>query len=113
MKLYKFHSINQNLVKSLQTKTNWYSRIKYLNDPFELFFNDKTGTEDYKLFKESICVCSFSKNRNEILMWSHYTYNHEGVCLEFEIDEDAWKGGYFEISYNNEIDTVEQVERLA
>jgi hypothetical protein len=91
---------------------NWYSRIEYLNDPFELFFNDKTGTEVFKLFKKSICICSFSKNRNEILMWSHYSENHTGICLEYEFDQEVNKGSFFEIEYCNEILTIEKVDFL-
>ncbi|MHC1756218.1 MAG: DUF2971 domain-containing protein [Methanosarcina sp.] len=29
-------------------------------------------------------VCCFSKNSNNILMWSHYAHHHKGVCLRFK-----------------------------
>lgn len=33
-------------------------------------------------------VCSFAGDPRNILMWSHYASNHEGVCLLFEIARD-------------------------
>ena len=35
-----------------------------------------------------IGVCCFSKTKKNILMWSHYSKYHEGICLEFDILED-------------------------
>ena len=35
-----------------------------------------------------IGVCCFSKTEKSILMWSHYSKYHEGICLEFDILED-------------------------
>jgi hypothetical protein len=31
-------------------------------------------------------VSCFSKNNNNILMWSHYADSHKGICVEFEQD---------------------------
>jgi hypothetical protein len=33
-------------------------------------------------------VCSFAGDPRNILMWSHYAANHEGLCLVFEIARD-------------------------
>jgi len=112
MKIYKYQSININLLKSLQKKMIWYSRIDQLNDPYELFFIDNSGTEIYTNFRKSLCVCCFSKNKDEVLMWSHYGDNHKGICLEWEIDFEKMKGSLFEIDYNNEITTLQKVDRL-
>lgn len=32
-------------------------------------------------------LCSFSKVNDSILMWSHYCYNHKGVCIGVDIDK--------------------------
>jgi len=50
-------------------------------------------------------VCCFSKDSKNILMWSHYSDMHKGVCLEFEIEYD--KNIFFdliEIEYVNRYD---------
>lgn len=90
---------------------NWYSRISYLNDPNEFYFKDNTGIEDIQKLKNSLCVCSFSKNNNSILMWSHYTDNHYGVCLEWDFDVEKYKGAFFEVQYSDEINVIDKVER--
>lgn len=35
-------------------------------------------------------VLSLSSKNDNILMWSHYTYNHKGVCFGFEFTEDQF-----------------------
>ncbi|MBO3115108.1 DUF2971 domain-containing protein [Winogradskyella sp. DF17] len=111
MKLYKYHTVNKNLVWSLSNSKNWYSKLLYLNDPYEVFFEDNTGTEVYKNFKEKLCVCSFSKNKEEILMWSHYADEHRGVCLEFDcIEDDDFNGSIHHINYDNKISSIQEVK---
>lgn len=91
---------------------NWYSRIDQLNDPYEFYLVDNTGTDVYETFKKTLCVCCFSKNMNSILMWSHYADNHRGVCLEWDFDTEKNKGNLIEIEYNNIITVVDEVERM-
>ena len=111
MKLYKYHTINKNLIWSLTNSKNWYSKLLYLNDPYEAFFEDNTKTEVYKSFKEKLCICSFSKNREEILMWSHYGDEHRGVSLEFDcIEDNEFKSSTFHINYDNKISSIQEVE---
>ena len=33
-------------------------------------------------------ICCFSRNDEEILMWSHYADCHKGICLEFDVSKD-------------------------
>jgi hypothetical protein len=47
---------------------------------------------DFEVFKNDIqervdnaSVLSFSVRCDSILMWSHYTYNHTGICLKFSL----------------------------
>lgn len=51
------------------------------------------GKKEYKESVDNalskIGVCCFSKNRDNILMWSHYSNNHKGICLQFDILEDT------------------------
>lgn len=39
-------------------------------------------------FQNGYNICSFTENSNNPLMWSHYTNNHTGVCLKFNLDLD-------------------------
>ena len=44
--------------------------------------------EDIDRALNDIGVCCFSKTEKSILMWSHYSKYHEGICLEFDILKD-------------------------
>lgn len=35
--------------------------------------------------RDGLKVCSFSASREPILMWSHYAAQHQGFCLEYEV----------------------------
>lgn len=37
--------------------------------------------------KDSFKVCSFTRNRDSILMWSHYASLHQGFCIEYDISK--------------------------
>lgn len=53
----------------------------------------KSMKEDYE---EKIGVCCFSLDPKSILMWSHYSDNHKGVCLKFDRlkDMECFRGSY-------------------
>lgn len=51
------------------------------------FFNRKQEEHLQRLYRmldESFGVLSLSEIPDNILMWSHYANNHEGMCLEFD-----------------------------
>ena len=37
--------------------------------------------------RNSTWLCSLSKVNDSILMWSHYCYNHKGVCIGLDLDK--------------------------
>jgi hypothetical protein len=45
-------------------------------------------------------VCFTEANQN-ILMWSHYASNHQGICLGFEV-EDPGQAGIYKVQYSDE-----------
>lgn len=70
--------INESQIKNLAKETfetpgKWKSIIE---QTFDKIVN-KSG------------VCCFTKNEKNLLMWSHYTESHKGVCLKFDILKDT------------------------
>jgi hypothetical protein len=70
--------------------------------------NEAFILQQNKLFKEyrsHISVCCFSASPKEILMWSHYAKDHEGIVYEFTIDlfssstSNSFKGRPFKVDY--------------
>ena len=53
------------------------------NDFFEKF-NNKTG---------ELGVCSFSLELKSVLMWSHYTDEHNGMAILYEFPENFINNG--------------------
>lgn len=52
-------------------------------------------------------ICCFSKNNDNILMWSHYAQNHSGVCLKFDLKKDIVFFTYpFPVNYKADFPTI-------
>ena len=85
-----------------------FTNASQLNDPFDCHpklidysniptHNHQGGIPDewWKTKREndafnkrnSTWLCSLSKVNDSILMWSHYCYNHKGVCIGLDLDK--------------------------
>lgn len=75
--------------------------IADLNDPFDLCPLDTTHPAIAKaaealtldLWKKAGILC-FSRNWDNLLMWSHYGASHKGMCLGFDIPEGESGNNY-------------------
>lgn len=47
----------------------------------------KKEENDATNLRNETWLCSLSKVNNSILMWSHYCYNHKGVCIGLNMDK--------------------------
>src|SRR5690606_30082346 len=87
--LFKYQRINDNSLNGLRKGRLWASLPSTFNDPFEFKYsqvgvNPLTDEVDYLLDQiSSFKVVCFTLDPLNILMWSHYASNHEGMCLGF------------------------------
>ncbi len=51
-------------------------------------YRDKIANESIQDAVSKSGVSCFSKNKNSILMWSHYSNSHKGYCLKFDLLKD-------------------------
>lgn len=52
-------------------------------------------------------VCCFTGNPRSILMWSHYSDSHRGICYQFRFTEDVETfHSCFRVNYQNKIATI-------
>ena len=63
-------------------------------------------------------LCSFSAINDSLLMWSHYADNHQGFCLEYDLEsldiEHPFRKYLYPVIYSNELyDLTPWAERLA
>ena len=95
MRVYHFLSAS-NALSDLIFRRLRVSRYADLNDPFELLaFNvgNKAIREAMAAYREEfnkkyglLCFC---RKIESPLLWSHYADKHRGICLGFDISDDA------------------------
>lgn len=105
MILYKFIKLDcfEQVSDLLLTKRLYCPKPKELNDPLEGVLGitlpeTPTSTVDSKPLERSLRfwsaiekeinryrLCSFSGNPNSLLMWSHYSNRHSGICIELDL----------------------------
>lgn len=105
--LYKYLDING--AKSMIGNQNLqFTNASQLNDPFDCHpkLIDYSNVPESKLqgwvpkewwmekeendalnLRNGTWLCSLSKVYDSLLMWSHYCYNHKGVCIGLDIDK--------------------------
>jgi hypothetical protein len=99
-RVYKFLSA-QHGINNLRDRRLKLSTIDDLNDPFDLASIDTTDPQiDHALqalvqsFRGKTGLLCFSRNWDNLLLWSHYGASHTGVCLGFDIPDGEPNGGY-------------------
>jgi len=95
MRLYHFLNEQYGL-ENIRNRRLKIARINELNDPFE-FAGANLGNNDlreaFRKLKEVAnkkrgLLCFSSKWSNPV-MWSHYANNHKGLCLGFDVANEA------------------------
>lgn len=89
-KLYKYSPFNLNSLDSLINQYFYFPEKKQLNDPIEMPKISNIGKDC--LIDSEYRICSFSHNDNSMLMWSHYTDNHQGIMVEYRFRPGLPKG---------------------
>ena len=96
--LYKYRSLvnYKNYVDIILNNRLWASNYKDMNDPMEGHYYYNRGELDEAIVKKltedknSKNICSLSKDKNNILMWSHYADGHKGVVIGVQIDSNMY-----------------------
>ena len=108
-KFYKFRPLNKNTLALLIQQKLYFSDITSLNDPLECPFVQEGNFFGIKIFVENeeyeprilslVLPCSeeesetlqLPKNlpvKNHMLLFSHYSVDHKGICIEYEISQE-------------------------
>ncbi|HHL1990313.1 TPA: DUF2971 domain-containing protein [Acinetobacter baumannii] len=88
---------SKGLLNNLESKkTTFFDLLKKLDMDSEVLRNilatsekiHEQGLGNFNLnFLKKIYICSFSERFDSILMWAHYTNNHSGFCIEYDISK--------------------------
>lgn len=105
--------IKQNIQSEYQN-INEKDLSELVSQSLTLIDVDKTINEVLALTFLRFGICCFTESVDNLLMWSHYTDSHKGVCLEFDEDiliklEKSW---LFKMKYSNDFPIVNQTHDL-
>jgi len=94
-RVYKFTSANHGISNLKNTRLK-LSTVDDLNDPFDLCPIDTTdpvisNAVDAVIthFRQTAAILCFSRNWDNLLLWSHYSASHAGICMGFDIPDGA------------------------
>lgn len=93
--LYKYFSLNDFSIDSLENDYIYLSNPKDFNDPFDC--NRNLITEQLKELRDwqyverlnnisDIGITCFSENGMEPLLWGHYAHSYRGFCLKLNVE---------------------------
>jgi hypothetical protein len=55
-------------------------------DPSVVRAQIDAATEFLNQVRATTKICSFSETNDNLLMWSHYAQNHQGFCMEYDLE---------------------------
>ncbi|KLI43819.1 DUF2971 domain-containing protein [Brachyspira hyodysenteriae] len=84
--VYKYRPIDINTEKLILNSKVRLSDYNYFNDPADplIKLNKRSLKNIYKFIK-NIKISSLSPTYDNFLMWSHYSNEHKGICIEYDI----------------------------
>ena len=105
-RVYKFVSAQYG-ISDLKERRLKLSTIGELNDPFDLYAIDTTDPRIARAImmlgaelKGSTGLLCFSRNWDNLLLWSHYAVSHTGLCLGFDIpDHSEGASNHMDVQY--------------
>lgn len=97
-RLYKYRSL-ENLERFLSIiidRKLYGALYSEMNDPMEGYYQydpsvDKDLIKTIFEGKQKHYICSLSKRGNIGLMWTHYSDENKGCCLELEVTSKTWE----------------------
>jgi hypothetical protein len=115
-RLYKFTKAEFALF-ALQGQRLKISTLDDLNDPFDQCAVDTTDpgvaafVEQYLLrFRRNNGILCFSRNWDNLLLWSHYGDSHAGICLGFDIPDNS--AHEMEVHYQPNVIQIKSTEEI-
>jgi hypothetical protein len=63
---------------------------------------------------QNLRICSFSLIRNSLLLWSHYSDEHKGICIEYDFEDvDTIRTFIQPINYTNKVHKIGLLEEYS
>lgn len=92
--IYKYYSPERYNFDALENEYFFFSKAKYLNDPFDTSFNlvsekiiNKLFSDNAKKASESMAnygICCFSESWKNNILWAYYANNYRGFVIGYD-----------------------------
>ena len=108
-KIYKYYSYNPCMYKMFApviNETIRFNKFKNFNDPYDCYIATSNGKSLQNIYMNTLGVCSFTSESDNLLMWSHYCSSHKGFVVEYDTETLRKKLADF----NNQIEDFGMVE---
>lgn len=101
MILYKYYGFSSG-VAALGSQKLGFRNPAYFNDPFELSYLDNSSDSDFvsnkiEILKKSLVILSLTKTPFNPLMWAHYAEDHRGFVIGYDIEDDFFLSGNYNV----------------
>ena len=137
--VYKYFRGSQRDYNTIMSSEVWAGAANIQNDPFDSFslpnmhsqptydptnqYESDLAFYEYKAQREAtriaekeqadVLLCAFSEKNDDILMWSHYSNNHYGVCIAYNLKSIINQYDVFPVIYTDEYDVHQsELERI-
>lgn len=86
--LYKYRNIDINTLSLIAEEKVRISDFNYFNDPTDPIIKLQIeALPEIKDMVNKIKICSLSSEYDNFLMWSHYSNEHKGICIAYDISK--------------------------
>lgn len=137
--VYKYFRGKPRDFNTVMASEVWVGAAHLQNDPFDSFslpnmhsqptydptnpYEADLALYEYKAQREAtktaeneqadILLCAFSEKNDDILMWSHYSNNHYGVCIAYNLKSIINQYDIFPVIYADQYDVHQsELERI-
>jgi hypothetical protein len=113
--LYKYYGFSAGMAALGSRKLGFRNPV-YFNDPFELSNLDNSSDSDFvskkiDALKESLVILSLTRTAFNPLMWAHYAEDHKGFVIGYDIEDEFFLSGKYNIISANEGDVIYTTEK--
>ncbi|SUW05057.1 DUF2971 domain-containing protein [Brachyspira pilosicoli] len=106
--LYNYTRVNKDILRSILNNTLWCGNTRKFNDPVDPCIRNlrkEKQNQFYDYLLEKIKVACLTTHNDNTLMWSHYADKHQGICIEYDINNIYYKNNIIlkKIDYNKKM----------
>lgn len=81
-------SIDQSVISNIISQSGLSMKDKQICELGKEALTPQSIKQDIDNVINRLGICCFGKGEKNILMWSHYSDHHKGICLQFDVLED-------------------------